>query len=97
MLTVMTPPHERVSRGQVTCRQSSWSTRLTVVSASLPVPGILNWKVALTGPLGDLSIQQCFLLTLGGKDQQGWVAILYDIRGYLDMDIILFLANVCIH
>ena len=48
VLTVMAPPHERVSRGQVKCRQSSWSTRLTVVSASLPVPAILNWKVALT-------------------------------------------------
>ena len=64
---------------------------------SKPLPLEAQRCQALTGPLGDLSIQQCFLLTLGGKDQQGWVAILYDIRGYLDMDIILFLANVCIH
>ena len=47
VLAVTTPRRERVSRGQATCRQSSWTHRPTELSASLPVPGILNWKVAL--------------------------------------------------
>ena len=53
---------------------------------------ILAWKIPWTEEPDRLQ-------SMGSQrvGQQGWVAILYDILGYLDMDIILFLANVCIH
>ena len=53
---------------------------------------ILAWKIPWTE-------EPYRLQSMGSQrvGQQGWVAILYDILGYLDMDIILFLANVCIH